>query len=310
MDMLRQAIARDPEFARAHSRLATMAVLSRLYLNLPDADAIVEKEASAASALDPGLAEPHAARAQALAIRRQFVQAFAEFDRALALDPDDVTARFWHAIGLIQCGYTQRGNAELDRVLATDPLLPNGLYWRGMGYLYAGDRATAQRMLQRSADAGLAFSGLGQSIASHEAGDDEAARRQLAAGLNGGLSMEFTADDIELLVRGVFGAPAERAAAVAWIDRKVATAPKPVNGMYPHLLLRLHEPARALAVSGAGTNNDASLLPMLWSPYGSELRALPQFPAYLRQMHLAQTWDALGPPDLCTRAAAGGWRCR
>jgi hypothetical protein len=49
---------------------------------------------------------------------------------------------------------------------------------------------------------------------------------------------------------------------------------------------------------------------LLWSPYGSDLRKLPEFPAFTRRLGLADVWDKYGAPDDCRREAPGDYVCR
>jgi tetratricopeptide (TPR) repeat protein len=88
-------------------------------------------------------------------------EARAAFERALSIDPHDLTANLWMGVTLINTGYTASGSAATDRVLAVDPLMPNALLWRGIRYYYAGDLERAELMLRRAADVGPSHSGVG-----------------------------------------------------------------------------------------------------------------------------------------------------
>lgn len=70
---LEQAIALDPKFARAHSRLAALLAIAPTYtvLDRTAATAGAEEHARIASALDPALAEPYGALGQSLGFRRR-----------------------------------------------------------------------------------------------------------------------------------------------------------------------------------------------------------------------------------------------
>ena len=110
------------------------------------------------------LAEPYAALGSLYTRQRLHIEAFKTLDRALALDPNDVTANFWHATALCETGYMSRCSEGLDRVLALDPMMPNALAWRGREYVRSGELDKAARLLQRAADAGLAHAGMAQSV--------------------------------------------------------------------------------------------------------------------------------------------------
>jgi TolB-like protein/Tfp pilus assembly protein PilF len=309
--LLEQALKLDPKFARAHSRLAVIAAIAPTYMMLTwsAATTIVEEHARKATELDPTLAEPYAAQAQVYTGQRRLLEARPQFERALALDPDDTTAAFWYATDLILSGYPRQGYKVIDRVLDVDPMLPTALLWRGIGYVYAGDNVNAERLLQRAADAKLAFAGLGLSFVATAHHRQAEAIEQLQAAFNA-LHTGLPAQSTDLLARGILGDEPARLAALAMIDEYLKTKPAPVSGFVIYGLMRMHEPARALAAAqGAPSGNDAGFLSLLWSPYGREVRVLPQFPEFARKAGLTAVWDRYGEPDYCHKHAPGDYVC-
>ena len=305
---LQRAVALDPTFARAHARLATVCAIAYIYMDLPGRDALLLEHARRAMELDPTLGEPHAALAQRLATRRDHRGAWAEFERALALEPGDITANFWFAIEKMQVGYQRAGRAALDRVLVLDPQLPNALFWRGNVYVTDGQLARGDQLLQGAAAAGLPFAGLGQSLIAHARGDDDLARRQLASGLRS-LVIALDESTADMLARGVYGSAAEHRMALGWLDRQLASGDPRPNGIYVHLLLRMGEAGRVLQYSRTPTSNDGSYLSMLWSDVGKPVRSRPEFPQYLREVGLTALWDVQGAPDMCRRVSPGSYAC-
>jgi TolB-like protein/Tfp pilus assembly protein PilF len=308
---LERALTLDPVFARAHSRLATLHAVQPAYRpsSLDASLAAAERHARRAIELDADLAEPHAVLGLVFSHQRRHREERAAFQRALELDPDDVTANFWFGITLLQEGYQRDGKRALDHVLAIDPMLPNGLLWRGNAYFYDGDLETAERMLRRSADLGLAFAGLGLSSTAAARGQREEAVALIGAALQG-FSAGFPPGSVETIARGLFGDAAERARGVAVVDAYLATRPAVISGLAPFALVRLGEPARALElVAPRPTANDATYFGMLWSPFGKATRALPQFPEFLRRIGLADLWEQHGPPEGCRRLAPRDYVC-
>ncbi len=120
-----QAIAKDPGFALAYSGLADAYVLVPAYggspsENFPKSNAAAYK----ALELDATLAHPHAILgANAMEYDWDFAGGEAEFEKAFELDPNDATARQWHAldIGTIG-GREQEALAEIERARQLDPL--------------------------------------------------------------------------------------------------------------------------------------------------------------------------------------------
>jgi len=306
---LRKALELDPDFARAHSRLAAIYGLEPIYVPNASAAAMVaaEREAALAIALDPTLAEPHAALAMTHIRLRQYVDAFAAIERALAIDADDISANLWGAIAFIINGYAARGNTLLDRALALDPLLPNALFWRGLEYFYAGDVERAETLIRRSADVGLTHAGLGLQLVLAAHGRIAEAREQLAAGL-GVLGAGLPADMANIIASGVYGDEAARTHALTAIDEYLATQPQWLSGNLPYALILLGEPRRMLQLSMQhGSNNDAACFHSLWAPQARAMRVLPEFAEFTRQVGMVAVWDRYGPPDGSHKNAAGDY---
>ena len=308
---LDQALKLDPNYARAHSRLAAIHALEPIYA--PEATeaalAAVEHEATLAIQLDPALAEPHAALGIAYDQRNRYLDGRAAMERALSLDPDDITANFWAGVEYIDNGYTAKGCAQFDRVLAIDPLLPNALLWRGIEYVYAGNLDRGQVLLQRAGDVGLAHVGVGLHLLSDARGQFAEAAKQLLAGMRV-LDAGFPVDSLPLLADGVYGDAAARSKALAAIEEFVATKPKMLPGVVPYALLLMHENRRALVLlSQYGISNGARFYHLVWSPHGISLRALPEFADFARHIGWTELWDKYGAPDACRRVAPGNYDC-
>jgi TolB-like protein len=305
---LEQALRLDPGFARAHSRLAAMQALTGNYYPEREAAAVAATESHArqALALDPGMAEPWAALGALYGRRRRFVEALDAIDHALQLEPDDVTANFWNGTILCQTGYMARCDAALDRVLQIDPMMPNALSWRGRRYVEAGQLELGEKMLQRSADAGLAHAGFALAALAEKRGDTAAARKYLLQGY-APLAAGLPPGAVEILVRGVYGSAQEHAAAISFIDRYLAGKPQPVSAVIAFALVRL-APGRALVLfQDQATNNDSIFLGPMWE--SPDALASPEFPEFARRFGLARLWDKRGPPDLCRKNDKGDYVC-
>ena len=308
---LREAIRLDPDFARAHARLASIYAIAPTITTL-DRELLLgsaEQAANTAMQLDPALAEPHAALGMVHTQRRNLIAARAALEKAVALDPQDVTAGFWLGTTMISGGYGRAGAAQLDQVLALDPLLPNGLSWRGTAYFNAGDAVRAENMLRKAVASGLVFGRYPLARLAHSQGRDAEAIADLRAGL-GPLLAGLPDEASGVFAEGFFGDDAARSRALALVDGYLATAAPPISGVVPWALLNLGEPARALALSQAAqTRNDSLMMAELWSPRGEAARRLPQFAEFAQHFGLAALWDRYGAPDTCTRRAPGDYDC-
>lgn len=312
IDMLKKAIALDPGYARAHSRLAA---LYSVYSNYTGGSAfstalpLVEFHARRATELDAALAEPFAALGSAYGERRRFLEAKDAFSQALRLDSGDVTANFWHATQLINTGYIREGTAALDRTLALDPLLPNALLWRARNYVFEGDLENGERLMRLATESGHVFVGIGQTKLDMARGDRDAAVNSLAKGLAGYFTLNFPPEAAGLFARSVYGDAEAKTKAMALINAYLATKPEYIAGVVPYVLMRSGEVALGLRLAqDKPTSNDAMVLSEMFRR-NSEVKGAPEFPEFARRGGLAALWDAKGPPDHCRKNDKGDYVC-
>jgi TolB-like protein/Flp pilus assembly protein TadD len=309
---LEQAIRLDPNAARLHSRLAAILAIGPTYMQGLDpaaAFAGTQEHARIASSLDPGLAEPYGALSTAYIYRRRFVDALDASMRAKEIDPDETTSALWRATTLTVLGYRKDGNAALDQLLAIDPKLPTALLWRGASYAYAGDALDAERLLNGAAEQKLVFAGLGLSLVSAARHETDTAIKQLSSAFKA-LDTSLPPDAPDVLAAGILGDGGARARALDFVHRYLEGKPAVISGVVVYSLIRMGEPGLALAtVEGGVTSNDAVFMSLMWSPYASDLRKLPEFPGFARRLGLAGVWDKYGAPDDCRREASGDYVC-
>ncbi|HJP97412.1 MAG TPA: tetratricopeptide repeat protein [Rhodanobacteraceae bacterium] len=311
---LQQAIRLDPDFARAHSRLAMIHVLGQAEYGASLSE--VESNARAALALDPTDGESQVALGLLARHQRSFIESRAALDRALALAPNDASVHLYAAQNLIDTGYTREGIAQLDRALTIDPLLPNALYWRGQQYLHVGDSDSAERLFEKADGLGLSFAVFGRSAVARARGDFARVRALslpliVSTASNVGCPRN-PAVDTPVYLDGVLGGDAEaRNKAVAVLDACLDDKPVTVPMIVPFGLIHLGQPARALVVTGQGpTSDDAGFFMDFWGPAGRDARRLPQFAQFARKLGFAALWDKYGPPDLCRKNAVGDYVCQ
>jgi non-specific serine/threonine protein kinase len=111
--MFARAIVIDPQYARAFAGVADCCSFLYMYWDSSE-DNLNEAEAASRKALelDPELAETHAARGLAFALRKDFANARKEFETAIQLDPKLYEAFYFFARTSFQCGDLARA-AEL-----------------------------------------------------------------------------------------------------------------------------------------------------------------------------------------------------
>ena len=96
-EMFAKAVELDPLYARAYAGIADCDSFLLLHYHVENI-AIEDIVATSAKALalDSGLAEAHASRGLALSVEKRFDEAKAEFERAIALDPNSYEGHYFY----------------------------------------------------------------------------------------------------------------------------------------------------------------------------------------------------------------------
>ena len=148
IDYLKQAIAKDPNYALAYAGLADSYGLLRFYAGASPAESVVPGAAAAKKAveLDDSLAEPHASLGLIATEELEVHRGVSELERAIQLNPNYATAHHWLALAFTALGQSDRSIKELKRALELDPLSMAINADLSIGYLYARryDEAEAQ----------------------------------------------------------------------------------------------------------------------------------------------------------------------
>jgi TolB-like protein/Tfp pilus assembly protein PilF len=128
-----QALKADPNFAQAYVALAeSYDALGQVFFGAPPGEmrAKVITAAQKALQLDPQLADAHVLLADVYRKQWRWVEAEAEFKRALELAPNNVAAHRGFADWLLSKGRTAEGLEWANRARELDPLVPStSLAW-------------------------------------------------------------------------------------------------------------------------------------------------------------------------------------
>src|SRR5436189_4741269 len=124
IEYLKQAIAKDPGYARAYAALADSYGLLRFYGGASPAESVVPAEAAAKKALelDDSLAEAHASLGLIATEELEINRGVNELERAIQLNPNYATAHHWLGLALATLQQSDRSIGELKRALELDPL--------------------------------------------------------------------------------------------------------------------------------------------------------------------------------------------
>ena len=149
-EFFQQAVAIQPDFARAWSGLADTFLLEADYGIRDPSQAVVEAEPAAVRAvtIDPDLAEGWASLGLLRMTAGQYSGAKANLERAIKLDPDYSMASMWLANTYGVQGDFQRQREVLERARRISPLEPVITVNLSGTYASTGDTAAAERILR------------------------------------------------------------------------------------------------------------------------------------------------------------------
>jgi len=136
---LRQAIARDPDYALAYLGVAYYYwTISDWKMSGSDCFPRAREAAEKALQLDPSLAEAHVWLGVVHWLYdRDHGAARRDFQTAIAMEPESFTAREMYGAYLVGTGHIEEGLAEARRAVELDPLSPETNGWLGIVLYFA-----------------------------------------------------------------------------------------------------------------------------------------------------------------------------
>jgi serine/threonine-protein kinase len=185
VDFFRQAIARDPGYAKAHAALADAYVTLATYGAVAASDVMPQANRAVEQALqiDPALAEAHACRGCVRGLYDwSWEDAERDFQKAIALSPSYATAHHWYAINLlVPLGRFGHAREHLHSALELDPLSLAIRTTLGITAYFAGQYDDAVRELTKTIELDDRFAVAHQFLGATytELGHYVAAREQL-----------------------------------------------------------------------------------------------------------------------------------
>lgn len=185
IDYFRQAIARDPNFARAHAGLALAYNVLTVYIPDPldSVPALTAASAERAVALDSTLADAQiaAALAQERGGQLRFLDAMAHYRQAIALEPANPYAHHSFGFFLLGLGHTDEAVRELTRATQLDPLAKSAGTALAMALAFArrGPEAIAEARRVLVIDSTFALAVQTLALAQLISGEPDSAVRSL-----------------------------------------------------------------------------------------------------------------------------------
>ncbi len=285
-----QALAVDPNYARAYAGLADAYSMLGAYSWAPPGDFVPKARAAALKALelDPNLAEAHTS----LAVIAQdydwdWATAEREYRRAIELDPNYATAHHWYAEFLSLQGRFNEAFAEIERARQLDPLSLIIAADRGAILYYARQYDRSIEQFRAVLDRDPQFPRSSMIVYPY------VEKGQFAQALAAIAQWQRPADDpwklmFFVLVYARSGRRAEAESALRrleQINRRQAIDPSPL--LYAYIAMGRKEEAMAM-FQRAYWDHSPSLINLKVNPFFDPLRSDPRFQELQRRMNLAQ----------------------
>lgn len=310
IEIYRQALERDPDFARAWSALASAYAIQPDYdyeIDLERAAEMARAAAQKASALDPDLAEPYAILGLIEFDHRNYVAARAAFEKADELDPNDINAMFWQATLLRSVGDMAAAARISERAMRADPISPLGYVSKATFAFATGDLETATTLAERARDLGHPTGNYILAKIAERTGDAVRAQAlHLDSFIESGVSTWFSSADVGTLIQGTYGVDRDREAALSLVDQYINDPRQKRDILAPNILLDMGMIEDALRLfANSQTSLDQFFLLPVWGPAGAPVRGHPYFGDFVEGIGLTDYWDVHGWPDTCDRAETG-----
>jgi TolB-like protein len=308
-DLLGQAVAADPSFARAWAALAlTCAHLAGASRGSEEREwaARAQTALAQAIALDPRAADAYVARGMIHAHRLRWPEAERSFLLALQSEPQNASAHDWYGTLLVSAGRSQEAERILRRSAEIDPINARTLHWLADALRNSGRLEESLLQAQRSVDLGMPASAIAVYIYHIQRREWEAAIASEEASLRGrGMEPGFVRPLVDA-IRDRRRIPAAVAKAAAVAD----TTPALLH-MLPSFYYDLAEADHAFDAVDAmiPDGNGLYALWRMWEPQFTHLRNHPRFRDLARRMGLVEYWREFGWPDLC-RPEGDSFVCR
>jgi TolB-like protein/DNA-binding winged helix-turn-helix (wHTH) protein len=294
--LLTRAVDLDPQLAQAHATLAAAYAVSTFYYQDPDprAPELAEQSAARASQLDPTLSQPHAVRGVLAMQHLDWENVHAHHRRAMTLNANDASARYWLGESLLVAGRTREALTLMLEAAELDPISPPLIHDIAHAYLRDGDDLRGCPYAQRAVEIGeTGYSLLELAGCYQRAGNiPELLRAEAEAERRLGLT-----DPVFGLVREAVLDPSKKPVALSAIAE--AEVRHKVSMALAYRRLGEFDAAFDRIERPMFTIGDWNALRDLWGKDAREFRAQPRFRELIVRLKLLQHWRKSGWADVC-----------
>lgn len=295
IELLNQALALDPEFARAYAGLAAAYVVLPGYSGESIGEMNEKAAAAARQALarDPNLAEAHAVLAEIDSTEGRWADAEAGFFFATSLDPNDASSRQWYSLLLRSTGRLQAALEQAQVALELDPTSPVINANMADTYLPLGYDEKALAYRKTALDLGLDASqndGSVEQILALRAGDGAAVATFLRSLPEEKRPSDAFIDALAAVIEDRDNWPK--------LEQVLVAEDLPPEAKFK-LNVMLGRPHNAMDI-GLALDEPGDLdVSMIWMPEAAALRRLPEFGQLVKGTGLLDYWKQYGWPDDC-----------
>ena len=299
VDVLKQAVALDPEFADAWANLAGASAVHGFQAN-EGHEALFEQgreSARRAIAIDPGNGFGHGVLGLLHMRNLEWESASSELDRAIELNPNETNSLLWKGILLCALGYPSEALRHFEQAETVDPVWPLLQNWLSSAYGTRGDIQSMSKVIEKAEQMSWGFQPSihiwywllkGDLDRAEEAwaatdidniGTDVLARTTIAALRDPAQSEQSTATLLANEALSSYTTLVTYLWVVGATDEAIAA------------LLKEAENKRGLRV--------VSNLSTVWNAYNRDQLADPGLPGLFERIGMADYWRRHGDPEFC-----------
>jgi TolB-like protein len=316
LDLLQQAVTRDPKFARAYGLLAVAHYSAFNILDLPYEHLVqAEQLARQALALDPNVTDAHNILSSINADRGHWLEMESEY-RA-SLDRADATSQFVHAWHLWRVGHVRESQREIQKAYAMAPASATVAWIAAFIFEASGHDSEGLKYAGLALDLGVPKNQLTfiYASAARRAGRYAEAADVITAAAPADPD-SVSAAEVVKLVYAALADPSRRSAALAARSRlypehgesklaKTNTSLSACMGsVHNYALLGALDVAyglinQCLTQQPPETVLLGSVADILWTPEMQGFRQDPRFHSIVTRLGMMEYWKQYGPPDDC-----------
>ncbi len=297
--LYKQAIALDPNFARAWEGLAAAETVWTSWES-PDGldhDKLAEEAARKALEIDPELSMPYAVLGSYEEIKNlDWIAAMDYYDRAIAKDSKNTTAWLWRGMLQRELGFLKAARDDFQRCLDIDPLYLNCEQHLAMNLWFEGQDDMAMQLIEHGVLAG--FHSVTPNVVPLYVGHGQLVTAALLAVAR----KDDSGVPVKELVDALQNPQGDHSAGLVrfreWASR-IPTERQPGFSLYGQFLVAAHYYDEITAFSGQ----------VLWSPASKSFRQSEQFKKLARENNVLKYWQERGFPPQCEAVGKDSFRC-